>query len=72
METDSLTTELTPLFSGTNARLLDLSQMGHPKAPAPHGRLYFVSLCGVCFRQRLQNFWNSSRPVVVFLFFVVE
>jgi hypothetical protein len=33
---------------------------------------YFVSLCGVCLRQRLQNFENSSRPVVVFLFFVVE
>jgi hypothetical protein len=33
---------------------------------------YFVSLCGVCLRQRLQNLENSSRPVVVFLFFVVE
>jgi len=33
---------------------------------------YFVSLCAVCLRQRLQNFENSSRPVVVFLFFVVE
>jgi hypothetical protein len=29
-------------------------------------------LCGVCLRQRLQNFLNSRRPVVVFLFFVVE
>jgi hypothetical protein len=33
---------------------------------------YFVSLCAVCLRQRLQNFLNSRRPVVVFLFFVVE
>ena len=36
------------------------------------GLLYFVSLCAVCLRQVLQNFENSSRPVVVFLFFVVE
>ena len=34
--------------------------------------VYFVSLCGWCFRQRLQNFLNSRRHVVVFLFFVVE
>jgi hypothetical protein len=33
---------------------------------------YFVSLWSVCFRQVLQNFENSRRPVVVFLFFVVE
>jgi hypothetical protein len=33
---------------------------------------YFVSLWSVCLRQVLQNFENSSRPVVVFLFFVVE
>jgi cytochrome c oxidase assembly protein Cox11 len=33
---------------------------------------YFVSLCAVCLRQVLQNLENSSRPVVVFLFFVVE
>jgi hypothetical protein len=33
---------------------------------------YLVSLCAVCLRQRLQNFENSRRPVVVFLFFVVE
>jgi hypothetical protein len=31
-----------------------------------------VSLWAVCFRQRLQNLLNSKRPVVVFLFFVVE
>ena len=45
---------------------------------APKGRVcldgqpYFVSLWSVCLRQRLQNFENSRRPVVVFLFFVVE
>jgi len=33
---------------------------------------YFTSLCGVCLRQRRQNFLNSSRSVVVFRFFVVE
>jgi len=31
-----------------------------------------VSLWSVCFRQVLQNFENSRRPVVVFLFLVVE
>jgi hypothetical protein len=40
--------------------------------PCPYSQSYFVSLCGVCLRQRLQNFLNSRRPVVVFLFFVVE
>jgi len=33
---------------------------------------YFTSLCGVCFRQRLQNFFNSIRSGVVFRFLVVE
>jgi hypothetical protein len=41
-------------------------------SPLPQTLNYLVSLCGVCLRQRLQNFENSSRPVVVFLFFVVE
>src|SRR2546430_4482801 len=36
-------------------------------APSP----YFDSLCDVCFRQKRQNFENSSRSVVFFLFFVV-
>jgi len=36
------------------------------------GGAYFVSLWSVCLRQVLQNFENSRRPVVVFLFFVVE
>jgi hypothetical protein len=39
--------------------------------PNPAGD-YFVSLWSVCLRQVLQNFENSRRPVVVFLFFVVE
>jgi len=33
---------------------------------------YLTSLCGVCLRQRRQNFLNSSRSVVVFRFLVVE
>ena len=33
---------------------------------------YFVSLWSVCFRHVLQNFENSRRPVVIFLFLVVE
>jgi hypothetical protein len=32
---------------------------------------YLVSLCGRCFRQKRQNFENSSRSVVFFLFLVV-
>jgi hypothetical protein len=41
--------------------------------PAPNHLvyLYFVSLCGVCFRQKRQNLLSSSRSVVFFLFFVV-
>jgi hypothetical protein len=63
LETDSLTVELTPpweLFS------LNLRRGASERCP------YLVSLCAVCFRQVLQNFENSRRPVVVFLFFVVE
>ena len=73
LETDSLTVELTPLYQGSGygskgpGDLLLLNPV--PCAPCP---AYFVSLCAVCFRQRLQNFENSRRPVVVFLFFVVE
>jgi hypothetical protein len=59
LETDSLTVELTPLLCAKG-------RLGRD------GQTYFVSLCGVCLRQRLQNFLNSRRPVVVFLFFVVE
>jgi hypothetical protein len=32
---------------------------------------YFVSLCAVCLRQKRQNFLNSNRVVVFFLFLVV-
>ena len=66
LETDSLTVELTPLYLP--------SLLFHPEGPCclDGCEFYFVSLWGVCFRQRLQNFENSSRPVVVFLFFVVE
>jgi hypothetical protein len=32
---------------------------------------HFVSLCALCWRQRRQNFLNSRRSGVVFLFFVV-
>jgi hypothetical protein len=38
-----------------------------PEDPPDH----FVSLWAVCFLQRRQNFLNSSRSGVVFLFFVV-
>ena len=36
------------------------------------GRPYLISLWAWCFRQYGQNFLNSSRSVVVFLFFVRE
>jgi hypothetical protein len=40
--------------------------------PIPQLLNYFTSLCGVCLRQRRQNFLNSSRSVVVLRFLVVE
>jgi hypothetical protein len=33
--------------------------------------VYFVSLCSVCLRQKRQNFLNSKRCVVFFLFLSV-
>jgi hypothetical protein len=63
LETDSLTVELTPPVMRNEA--------GNASLPNPAGD-YFVSLWSVCLRQVLQNFENSRRPVVVFLFFVVE
>ena len=33
---------------------------------------YFISLCGVCFLQNLQNFLSSSLSGFFFLFFVEE
>ena len=32
---------------------------------------YLISLCAMCFRQNGQNFFNSNRSVVVFLFFML-
>ena len=64
LETDSLTVELTP-----PGLALSLSLNLRAKSQR---LLYFVSLWSVCLRQVLQNFENSRRPVVVFLFFVVE
>jgi hypothetical protein len=34
-------------------------------------KTYLVSRCGWCLRQNGQNFLNSRRSVVVFLFFVL-
>src|SRR6202044_1100942 len=69
LETDSLTVELTPLCA-SGGRLIVI---GRPEITrSPDLPIYFTSLCGVCLRQRLQNFLNSSRSVVVFRFLVVE
>src|SRR5277367_3086824 len=62
LETDSLTVELTPPAVWDEANPPQI----------PNRRSYFVSLCAVCLRQVLQNLLNSRRPVVVFLFLVVE
>jgi hypothetical protein len=32
---------------------------------------YLISLCGTCLRQKGQNFFISSRSVLVFLFFML-
>jgi hypothetical protein len=32
---------------------------------------YLISLCGICLRQKGQNFFISRRSVVVFLFFML-
>src|SRR5712692_3036402 len=44
-----------------------------PACPSPFTKTksYFTSLCAVCFRHVLQNFFVSSRSVCFFLFFVV-
>jgi len=34
-------------------------------------KAYFTSLCAVCFRHVLQNFFVSKRSECFFLFFVV-
>ena len=70
LETGSLAVELTPPRS---CWLFALSLQPRAKSQRlKAARAYFVSLWAVCLRQVLQNFENSSRPVVVFLFFVVE
>jgi hypothetical protein len=70
LETDSLTVELTPLCSLliVDFVIVDFSINNQQSAI----NNYFTSLCGVCLRQRLQNFLNSSRSVVVLRFLVVE
>ena len=45
--------------------------MSNHQSPNHQITNYFDSLCAVCFRQKRQNFENSSRSVVFFLFFVV-
>jgi hypothetical protein len=73
LETDSLTVELTPLWCVQRDRLVKSDEMLRPRGRlCLDGQSYLVSLCAVCLRQRLQNFLSSRRPVVVFLFFVVE
>src|SRR5258708_28158368 len=69
LETDSLTVELTPLHQSRVHRP-ESRQISRDSGLAT--RHYFTSLCGVCLRQRLQNFLNSSRSVVVLRFLVVE
>src|SRR5271170_7396119 len=77
LETDSLTVELTPLkqmqTSLPTPKRVSRMTASRTKEPeeanksvfGPKKLNYLVSLCGVCLRQRLQNFENSRRPVVV-------
>jgi hypothetical protein len=53
--------ELKPFVPGSS---ITPQMLNHP--------IYFTSLCGVCLRQLLQNFFSSSRSVIVFRFLVVE
>ena len=71
LETDSLAIELTPPGLAGRGMNLGVLLLPVPSSLFPAGT-YFVSLWSVCLRQVLQNLENSSRPVVVFLFFVVE
>ena len=68
LETGSLTVELTP----PETSWLLASSLAKSREANGNCRPYFVSLWAVCLRQVLQNFENSRRPVVVFLFLVVE
>src|ERR1035441_1158697 len=70
LETDSLAVELTPLkqFSVVSSQFSVCASAGIAiklnrlvsKLRTENCR-YFVSLCGWCLRQRLQNFLNSDR-----------
>jgi hypothetical protein len=40
-------------------------------SPTYENKNYFTSLCAVCLRHVLQNFFVSIRSVCFFLFFVV-
>ena len=71
LETDSLTVELTPPQPSQTRRTGDSPPESAP-SPSHYQTAYLVSLWSVCLRQVLQNFENSSLPVVVFLFLVVE
>src|SRR6266478_3962587 len=74
LETDSLTVELSPLKTIGNLRFV----IGDLKTPVAGGfsitnyqspiTNYFTSLCGVCLRHRLQNFFSSRRSGVVLRF----
>ena len=70
LETDSLTVELTP--PNCAGRYSFRALVLYSLHPIPYTLLYLVSLWSVCLRHVLQNFENSRRPVVVFLFLVVE
>ena len=79
LETGSLTVELTPLFSCQLPAISCqpnqlVSRTANIQLEAGGSQLaaYFTSLCDVCLRHARQNLLNSSRPVVVFLFLVVE
>src|SRR5215467_10322992 len=68
LETGSLTVELTPLC-----------QYPVPGCQYPDSLCwyrvrctYFTSLCGVCFQQHRQNFFNSIRSGIVLRFFIFE
>src|SRR5437660_4984889 len=65
LETGSLTVELTPLHVVS----CQWQVAEHRPRNTSH---YFTSLCGVCLRQRRQNFFSSNRSVIVFRFLVFE
>jgi hypothetical protein len=77
LETGALPIELLAyVIADWGLRIADLLMIGAVKSAInpqsailnPH---YLLSRWGVCLRQKRQNFANSSRSVVFFLFFVV-